>query len=140
MSNCCTADGNLSSRATCPVNGIQYGRVPTRTVLHHIKFPWAWRRWAHRYYFCDDPDCDVVYFDQAGSTINREALRTTVGAKTRGEDVTVCYCFGISRANLAYVPETRAFVLEQTKKQICACEVRNPAGRCCLRDFPKSKL
>jgi len=28
------------------------------------------------------------------------------------------------------------FVVEQTKADVCACDIRNPSGRCCLKDFP----
>jgi len=29
----------------------------------------------------------------------------------------------------------KAFVIQQTKEGLCACESRNPSGRCCLADF-----
>jgi hypothetical protein len=30
-------------------------------------------------------------------------------------------------------------VIEQTRLHNCACDVRNPSGRCCLKDFPKAE-
>jgi len=29
----------------------------------------------------------------------------------------------------------KAFVVQQTKEGLCACEARNTSGRCCLADF-----
>jgi len=31
----------------------------------------------------------------------------------------------------------KAFVVQQTKEKLCACESRNPSGRCCLADFKR---
>ena len=36
--------------------------------------------------------------------------------------------------------KTKEFVMAQTKAQNCACEIRNPSGKCCLVDFPKGRL
>ena len=141
MSDCCSTDpagGGQDSRARCPANGVEYGRVPIRTILHHIKSPWTWQAPEGRFYFCDDPDCEVVYFGHSGAIIERSALRTAVGAKSSSADAMVCYCFGITRTDIAHEPATRSFVIAQTRRRICDCEVRNPAGRCCLGDFPKS--
>jgi len=53
----------------------------------------------------------------------------------------LCYCFDISEA--AYrialadgmAKAMKAFVVQQTKEGLCACESRNTSGRCCLADF-----
>jgi len=34
-------------------------------------------------------------------------------------------------------PGIRDFVVAQTRLGLCACDTRNPSGRCCLIDFPR---
>jgi len=122
----------------CPANGKEYKTVPKKTILHHIKEPWRWQDKSQSYYFCDDPECDVVYFGKDNSTIEKSALRTIVGIKEKSGTFPVCYCFGISANQLAAIPEARAFVAQKTKEHVCECEARNPSGKCCLNDFPRS--
>jgi hypothetical protein len=57
----------------------------------------------------------------------------------------VCYCFDISMADIEAARKEndgdacRQFVIQQTKASTCDCETRNPSGKCCLGDFPKSQ-
>jgi hypothetical protein len=55
-------------------------------------------------------------------------------------DVLLCYCFGVSRADAACDPALRDFVVAATRDGQCACDTRNPSGRCCLKDLPKPQL
>ncbi|MFT4562914.1 MAG: hypothetical protein ACI9BW_002665, partial [Gammaproteobacteria bacterium] len=80
--------------------------------------------------------CDVIYFGQDDDTISIAQIRTVVGAKEKTENGLICYCFGISKREAAASSKTKAYVVKQTKDNECACEVRNPFGRCCLKDFP----
>jgi hypothetical protein len=139
MSDCCSTYAQSKARPrkhTCPVNGKVYGQVGTETIRQHITAPWLWPEKDQAYYFCSDPDCAVVYFGQDDSVIETGALRTAVGAKLRSEDALLCYCFGVSRADAKRDLGIREFVVEQTRRQHCACAIRNPAGKCCLADFP----
>jgi hypothetical protein len=122
-------------RYRCPVNGREYPRVKTRTLLHHVKQPWELPLSAQGYYFCDDPDCDVVYFGQDDSVVNKEKVRTRVWQKAADPGSDVCYCFGVSREQAKKNKAITQFIAEQTKKGNCACTTRNPSGRCCLKDF-----
>ena len=90
------------------------------------------------YYFCEDPECDVVYFGEDASVIEKSALRTIVGIKERSKNRLVCYCFGITLEEATDNAGIREFVIQETKGQTCACGIRNPSGRCCLKGFPKS--
>lgn len=140
MSDCCSTSCNTESipkKHTCPANGKQYGQVSSTTIKHHIKAPWLWHEKNQGYYFCSDPDCSVVYFGEDNSVIEKASLRTEVGVKEKTENALVCYCFGITKLEAKNNPHARQYVVEQTKKQQCACETRNPSGKCCLSDFPK---
>lgn len=139
MSDCCTSGkGNTQGKKThrCPVNGLEYSLVSERTIKHHIKQSWQWQGHGKHYYFCEDPDCDVVYFADDDSVIVKSQLRNEVGIKSTSENALLCYCFGVTRADALSNPEVRDFVVAQTKDGLCSCETSNPSGRCCLKNFP----
>ena len=138
MANCCHASRPATpEKHVCPVNGKPYHEVPFRTVLHHIKQPWNQSLTEQPYYFCDDPECDVVYFGLDNAIINKDSLRMKVGVKEHSDQSTICYCFGINRQQAKDTPRAKAFVVEQTRTRICSCTTSNPSGRCCLKDFPE---
>ncbi|MFK5983847.1 MAG: hypothetical protein QM479_00260 [Pseudomonadota bacterium] len=139
MSECYSSSSNrevLLKKYKCPVNGLEYKAVSTKTILQHINKPWLWQSKQRAYYFCDDPQCQVVYFADDGSIIEKSELRTTVGVKEISADATICYCFGIKRNDARASPAIKTFVVEKTKQHDCACDTRNPSGKCCLKDFP----
>ena len=141
MSDCCSTSsyiGRSPKKYRCPVNGNEYSDVALATVMHHIHQPWLWSNVEQSYYFCDDPDCDVVYFGLDNSVLNKSQLRTTVGAKEKSGDSLICYCYGVTLHDATTNPDIRAFVAQQTKSRACACKTRNPSGKCCLKDFPST--
>ena len=139
MSDCCHSACTTempSKTHVCPVNGQEYKPVSLRTMLHHISSPWVWVEKQQGYYFCDDPNCDVVYFGEDGSVITKAEIRTTVGIKEGKPDALTCYCFGVSNLEAQQHPDIRDFIVSKTHAGICSCDTRNPSGRCCLKDFP----
>lgn len=139
MSDCCASNTGLPTIATCPINGKPYSQVSRRTVLHQVRQPWQQTLTAQSYYFCDDPDCDVVYFGNDQQMILRDAIRENVGQKSTAADKPICYCFDIRLTDIqtpATVSRLKNFVTEHTRNAVCDCEIRNPSGKCCLRDFP----
>ncbi|MDH5484932.1 MAG: hypothetical protein OEY43_06800 [Gammaproteobacteria bacterium] len=138
MSDCCSSQKpEKIKRHSCPVHGQLCLQVAVSTIIHHLKSPWEYPLKDQAYYFCDDPGCDVVYFGEDDSVINKQLLRTVVGIKQQTDDAVICYCFGVSKSDAMNNPVANAFVIEQTKQGVCACATRNPSGRCCLKDFPK---
>lgn len=146
MSDCCSNKSSCDNKKeiksfprkfACPENSKDYIGVSHKTIIHHIKSPWDKELSEEQYYFCDDPECDVVYFGLEGSLINKSELRTAVGVKEKDNDALICYCFGVSKAAAKQEPEIKAYVIEKTKESLCSCDIRNPSGRCCLKDFPK---
>ena len=140
MTDCCdskTSSRNSPKKARCPVNGKEYGSVGFKTVLHHLAKPWSKEVKAQLYYYCTDTNCDVVYFGEDQSVIEKSALRTKVGIKEASPESPVCYCFGVSYAAAKDDGRAKEFVAEMTKQSLCSCETSNPSGRCCLKEFPK---
>jgi hypothetical protein len=142
MSDCCSSPRPAvhPRQHRCPANGKAYSEVSARTIAHHIRKAWEWQAGECRYFYCDDPDCEVVYFGEDGSVLPKSELRTRIGAKEEASDeALVCYCFGVTRADALHDAGARDYVLGQTKQRNCSCETSNPSGRCCLKDFPGIK-
>lgn len=119
------------SARQCPVCGAICPEVKEKTVLHQVGKPWRITRGA-RHYFCENPDCHIVYFSDGGQVISRPEIR---GAGNSEEGL-VCHCFGVTLKDAQDDPGLREFVAGLTKEGLCACDARNPSGKCCLKDFP----
>ena len=140
MSECCTVGNeNAPPVMKCPGNAARSKRVDLLTVRSLVrKLPLGTRLTA--YYFCEAPDCDVVYFplhpDQP--TFHRADLLVRVGPKETEDPIPVCYCFGFTRKDIRdEITQTgRSTVAARVKAEVqagnCACEVKNPSGKCCL--------
>lgn len=140
MSDCCSSSASdvlHPHKRRCPRHGGECAEVPRRTIVHHLWSPWQWRGKEQRYFFCDAPGCDVVYFGEDDSIIPAAQLRTVVGLKEAADDAPVCYCFGVSRADALRDAAIRDYVVEQTRLGLCSCDTSNPSGRCCLKAFPR---
>jgi hypothetical protein len=95
------------------------------------------RRAAGVHRFCPAPDCRVVYFG-GRDVYGVGDLMVPVFQKTPAGSRTVCYCFDVHEETLrqeaargeagASLRRIRALV----QQKLCACELRNPQGSCCL--------
>ncbi len=140
MTECCSSSSTTNKhpkKYACPINHKEYSSVEISTILHHINEPWLWDKKQQAYYFCEDPDCEVVYFGEDNSTISKAELRTVVGIKEKSKDSLLCYCFGVTK-QAASNKAIKDFVIKKTKENTCTCVTRNPSGRCCLKDFPRT--
>jgi hypothetical protein len=87
--------------------------------------------------FCPTPDCETVYFSER-AIFQKPDLKVRVGVKEQGDPIPVCYCFDYARAEICREIEKfgNTEIPERIKAEIqagfCACEVKNPAGKCCL--------
>ena len=140
MSDCCIKQNTERpgpGSHPCPVNGRPGSRVSLQTILHHVNDPWCLTIKEQPYYFCGDPQCEVVYYGDDNSVFTQERLRTTVGVKQNSDESIICYCFGLTRSEARNNANAVDFVKENTRLKNCACEIRNPAGKCCLKDIQK---
>jgi len=142
MSECCSVKAGGSSTLsvmTCPECGSRSKKVATLTVrslVRHLPFNMA----PAQYYFCESPACDQVYFpsDCAAPRFHRGDLLVRVGVKEKADPIPICYCFGVSRKDLWEEVErtgksTLAITIRaEVKAGNCACELKNPSGKCCL--------
>jgi len=144
MSDCCSSSNScgetsrVAKKRACPRCTKNGTLLPTSTIYHHLKQSWLWQTQGGNYYFCESFDCEVVYFnDENSKLIKQSKLRTSVGVKTQKPNDLICYCYGVDLQAARENSNIKSFVMEMTKHGSCACETRNPSGRCCLKDFPK---
>jgi len=120
---CCTAcgrDGQVVERAT--VAALILGPVPER----------------QNFWLCRSPDCGVAYFGDRGAQLGVSELRFLPAFKSESPEALVCFCFLHRREEIESEVRDPAtsLLFEQIAAKVkaghCACEVRNPSGRCCL--------
>ena len=96
-----------------------------------------------RWFFCEDPQCDVIYFSDAGALLGRQDLRVRVGIKEKMAPHTICYCFGHTEESIIEEFETTNSstvvdrITAEVRKGTCRCAEENPKGVCCLGDVRK---
>ncbi|MGH9409757.1 MAG: putative iron-sulfur cluster-binding metallochaperone [Vicinamibacterales bacterium] len=140
MGDCCCPDSDTPYGAMCPVTGTPGKRVERGTVKALLVETSLRRLSDTRHFFCAEPDCDVVYFDDAGAVYRIADLRVPVWQKQPVGARMVCYCFGENesdmRTEIEATGDSRAVqrVREHIGAGRCACEIRNPHGVCCLGD------
>jgi hypothetical protein len=93
-----------------------------------------------QYYFCETRDCDESI---SPSTRKRqssvaETCSCALVPKEESDLIPVCYCFGFTPKDIeGEIGETgRSTVADRITAEVtagrCACEVKNPSGKCCL--------
>ncbi len=146
MSDCCSVKDVFPGPRVmnCPVNGAVSRHVDVLTVRSLVRrLPLAMPQ--TQYYFCGSPDCDVVYFpsDPNAPIFRRDDLLVAVGTKQRQDPIPVCYCFGFTQQEiLDELTQTgKSTIAERIRGEVkagnCACEVKNPSGKCCLGDVSR---
>lgn len=119
--------------------------VSRRTVLVMVKPEFLEEALSGTYRFCEARECPIVYFEEQGTrTFTVDDLRIIVGIKSSADPIPLCYCFGLDESHLrkeiaqtgtTTVPEKIAHL---TREGLCACDVRNPSGKCCLGEVNRT--
>lgn len=146
MSDCClVGDGSKAPAVmACPVNGARSKQVDMLTVKTLVRqLPLGMPN--TQYYFCEAQDCDAVYFalDSQAPIFRRGDLLVLVGAKAASDPIPVCYCFGFMRKDIEdeIVGKDRSTIAGRISAEVkagnCACEVKNPSGKCCLAEVTR---
>jgi hypothetical protein len=148
MSDCCSVNakpGAAPAVMACPVNGARCKQVDMLTVKSLVRhLPLGMPK--TQYYFCEAPGCDAVYFplDARAPLFGCGDLTVRVGAKETADPIPVCYCFGFTRKDIQreVVKTGRSTILGRIMTEVkagnCACEMKNPSGKCCLGDVTRT--
>lgn len=142
--SCCALAGFVGPE-DCPICGAR-GKPVARATLERLLRPERLHELIDSpFYFCETPECDVVYYAEEGRRLfDKDDLEVRVGVKERDDPIPVCYCFGYSERDIAEDVQThgRSTIYETIKDNVraglCACEVTNPSGRCCLGNVQKA--
>ena len=126
--DCCQREGELGRR-TCPRCGSAGRSVQLITVKSLLTARALERLTLNEHGFCATPDCEVVYFSEE-TLFGRDDVRAPVFQKEPSGRRMVCYCFEVTEDNADTAAESRIRTHVQAGR--CACELRNPEGRCCL--------
>jgi len=136
MSCCCCNTSSKKGRVNCPACDQIALSVNKQTMLHQVQFPDNQSIPKGDYAFCANKECHVGYFS-AVNMIPKSLLR----AFQANQPAMLCHCFDVSESAYRTALQSgsfeaiKAFVVQQTKAKVCACESRNPSGRCCLVSF-----
>jgi hypothetical protein len=115
----------------CPVTKTRGKRVDTATVKCLLSVSLAAVQ-DTPYFFCSEPDCDVVYFS-GEQMFTRDQVRERVYQKeSDNPDVPVCYCFGYTVDDVLHQDNVVEAINAGIRAGQCACDWRNPQGSCCL--------
>jgi hypothetical protein len=137
---CCSNPAAEAEIRRCPASGSKGQSVDWTTVAALI-----YGRVPPRQHFrlCRDAECEVVYYGSAGIMLTMSDLSVQPGFKN-GSDGLVCYCF-LHRTDdivrqLQEAGKTDIFesINHEVQAGNCACEVRNPSGKCCLGELQET--
>ena len=148
MPDCCSI--NVEERVAprvmpCPVSGTrskQVDMITVKSLVRHLRFGMP----PAQYYFCAAPGCDVVYFplNPAAPSFRRADLQVEVGVKKLDDPIPLCYCFGVTREDIrnevrqSGKSSAAERITAEVKADKCACEVKNPSGKCCMGDVTRA--
>jgi hypothetical protein len=134
----------VSGESACPRCGAVGQVVSDETILAILKPGQADPLLAVERRFCRTRSCDVLYYGADGRWAEKSLARVRVGVKETEDPVPLCYCFGFSRADVRRQVAERgdsdipARITAEVSAGRCSCEVKNPAGTCCLGDVHRA--
>ncbi len=121
----------------CGMNGLKVKKI---TVGSHVN-PEYWHLIDDDFYACQNPECDIVYFNKlAKFTLNQ--VKTRVFFKATGSSRPLCYCKQVTEEDVLKTIEEGARSVEEVEKVTELgdgkfCVVTNPLGRCCKEYYTK---
>jgi Zinc binding domain len=136
-----TSTASISSAAApCPTNQQLGEKLDTLTVKAMLAVPLTAVSSNAGYRFCPAPDCPTVYYRADGQQVFDETdVRERIYQKHADDPHgIICYCFGFTVGDVRaeYARGRANTIVEQIQNGVqagqCACDIRNPQGRCCL--------
>lgn len=119
----------------CGRKGLKVKKI---TVGNHVN-PEYWHLLDEEFYFCPNPDCEVVYFNgKVRLTINE--VKTKVFFKEKGSPRPLCYCKQVTEEDVINAIMKGARSVEEVEELTGIgngghCVVTNPSGRCCRQFY-----
>ena len=111
--------------------------VPEVTLKALLRGPALERRKRSEHRFCSTAKCPVVYFG-TDESFTGDDLNVPVFQKEPPGNRTVCYCFEVKESDIRRemsedgISPLFAKITRLVNADLCACELKNPQGNCCL--------
>lgn len=128
-----------SSECRCPRCGSVGSPLGPETLRAHVAAE-SVKKLAESGFFCPFATCDVVYFDQFGRTLGRDAIQRPVYPKD--PEAPICGCFGFTRDDVeqdvreGVVTRCRE-LLAKAKSPEARCAVMAADGHCCVPEVQR---
>lgn len=143
-SACCSVrESRQSDPVACPRCGEKGKAVSLATVGAMAKTEVeASKLSAREYKVCRNRDCPIVYYAGRIELVKSD-LRVPVNFIECEYEGPVCYCFNQTVASIRAELQAKGhstapeMITQEIKAGRCACEVKNPAGSCCLGDVAR---
>jgi len=94
-------------------------------------------------WFCNDPPCEVAYFDQLGGLARVDELISPVYPKSEQAPICPCFHFTVEEIELdvdADVPQRIRDLLLKSQSPEARCGALAADGRCCLTNVRRLYL
>ncbi len=122
-------------KCVCGTDGWKVERI---TVGSHVN-PEYWHLLGDDFYFCPNPECDVVYFN-GRVTFTVKEVKTKVFFKEKGSPRPLCYCKQVTEEDVVEAIKRGARSVKEVEEMTGIgngghCLVTNPSGRCCRRFY-----
>ena len=121
----------------CPRCGEPGNPVPEVTLKALLRGPALERRKRSEHRFCSTANCPIVYFG-TNESFTGDDLNVPVFQKEPPGNRTVCYCFEVKESDVRRkmspdgISPVFAKITQLVNADLCACELKNPQGNCCL--------
>ena len=131
MSCKCGCDSKEVTIKSCPVCDNESLEVSKKTMGSLLNKDSLSKISDNQYYFCAEPDCEIVYFDGKDRFYKKD-LKISIDDK-------VCFCFDISKDEIRKIGKDKVLekIRDNMKEKGCNCETNNPSGRCCTTQIEK---
>ncbi len=147
MSDCCSGSScETDTKAmACQTCGQEAKKVDDLTVKALLKEGLLYDfKPDIQYFYCKTAGCDTVYFtDLPDSVFTQKDIKTESASKSENKEAYVCFCFGHTAKEIENEVRSKGEsdlydqISEQTKLKNCACELKNPSGKCCLGEVKR---
>jgi len=139
--SCCSTSVAGSAPGDCPrcgTRGQRVDRLAVASLMSGVVPP------TQSYWLCRERECDTVYFGEDATVLTASDMNVSPGFKSKSPAALVCYCFQHRRGDIEaeLLAEGRTSIpgriAAEVKAGNCACEVRNPSGKCCLGEVQQA--
>ncbi|MBI0582335.1 MAG: (2Fe-2S)-binding protein [Methanomassiliicoccales archaeon] len=127
----------MAACPNCKKEGLEVEKI---TVANHAKET-CWPLGNEQFDYCDNPECEVVYFTSSGMrTLKKSDVKTRVTFKEKEAPRPLCYCKQVTEEDVINAIEGGAKNFEEVRAATGIggggqCKITNPAGRCCSRNY-----